>query len=222
MKCLYPIAEHDVYRYVMPEIGSNMYLLLHGAAALAVDPHICAEAEAMLQTAGVRSCTILLTHEHFDHISGVNRFRELFDCRVICSKACGNRIADPKKNLAASFPALFVDRDAASRRRMEARIDTGYRCEADSVYEDEMKITWNGTTVFLKEMPGHSPGSQIIRIGRRAIFTGDNYIPGEKTITRLPGGSRRVYQSVVAPYLQSLPAGSVLYPGHGEPEEKVT
>ena len=217
MKCLYPIAEHDVYRFVMPVIRSNMYIILHDREALIIDPSVNAEAERMLYDARVSKCTILLTHEHFDHTSGVNRLRSLFDCEVICTKTCGELIDDPKKSGADIFPALFLGKSADEQSEIKGLVDAEYRCTADIVYENEMAMEWHRLPIFMKEMPGHSRGSQIIHIDQNYIFTGDNLVPGEKTITKLPGGSRRSYQQVVRPYLRSLPDTSMIYPGHGDP-----
>lgn len=216
MKSLYPIAGHDVYQFVMPVIKSNMYVLTHNGSALVIDPWVNEEAERLLRDAAVKNCVILLTHEHYDHISGVNRLRELFECRVICSKNCGELISDPRGNAAAYFAAIFLKRDVREREEIGALVDIRYRCEADEVYEGEMYMDWQGLSVLLKELPGHSRGGQVIRIAERYVFTGDNLVPGEKVITRLPGGSRREYETAALPYLRALPRESVIYPGHGE------
>lgn len=215
MKCLFPIADHDVYQFVMPVIRSNMYIVLEGDSALVIDPHISMEAESLLKENHVNNCTILLTHEHFDHISGVNQFREKFDCEVICSRSCGEHLIIPQQNGAAYFSALFLERTEEVQKTMNELINTEYCCTADHVYETEQTLEWKGFSIFLKAMPGHSEGSQIIQIDQKYVFTGDNLIPDQKTITRLPGGSKKLYQMVVVPYLRMLPADCIIYPGHG-------
>ena len=54
------------------------------------------------------SVTVLLTHEHFDHISGLNRIRDLCasSCRVIAGATCSERIQDEKGNLSAYADVL--------------------------------------------------------------------------------------------------------------------
>ena len=51
---------------------------------------------------------MLLTYEHFDHISGLNRIRELCasSCHVIAGATCSERIQDMKANLSASADVL--------------------------------------------------------------------------------------------------------------------
>lgn len=201
----------------MPVIYSNMYVLLSGNNALVIDPHICTGAEELLHGAGVQSCVILLTHEHFDHISGVNRLRDLYPCRVICTVTCANLIKNAKRSGAMTFGALFLlGHTEQERKEMEPWIVPDYTCRADETYEREMKLDWHGISFLLREMKGHSQGSQVIVVEDRYIFTGDNLVPGEQVITRLSGGSRVIYEESVRPYLQALPDHYIVYPGHGE------
>lgn len=215
MKCLYPIADHPVYRFSMPVIDSSMYLIAAGSACLIVDPCISKEAEALLRELGIQESLILLTHEHYDHISGVNRLRELLPCRVVCSRSCGERIKDPRKNTAAYFAALIAQRLEAEQAVLQEYLDVEYACRADETYSGETEIKWKDLTLRMRETPGHSPGSQIIEIGKHWYFTGDTLIPGLDVITRLPGGSRKDFETVTRPYLRTIAPGSVLFPGHG-------
>ena len=196
-----------------------MYVLIDGTDALVIDPHIDSEAEQLLVGAGVRECTVLLTHEHFDHVSGVNWLRELFSCRVVCTAVCAGLIDNAKRSGATSFGALFLlGHTEEERREIEPWLVPDYTCHADDSFEGEMNLDWHGVSFVLKEMKGHSRGSLVIEAEGRYIFTGDNLVPWEQTITRLPGGSRAIYEETVRPYLQALPSHFVVYPGHGEPD----
>lgn len=203
----------------MPVICSNMYVMIDGCCALVIDPHISSEAEELLRRAGVRDCTVLLTHEHFDHISGVNRLRELFPCRVICTAVCADLMENAKRSGAATFGALFLlGHTEEERQEIEPWLVPDYTCRADEAYERKMKLDWYGISFTLREMKGHSRGSQVIEAEDQYVFTGDNLVPGEPVITRLPGGSRAIYEETVRPYLQALSSHYIIYPGHGEPD----
>lgn len=215
MRCSYPIADHPVYRFSMPVIDSSMYLVPGKDSCLVVDPCVSAEAEELLQELRIHNCVVLLTHEHFDHISGVNYLRELLPCQVICSENCGKRIVDSRKNTAAYITTLMVEKTAEEQEKFSALVNMRYTCCADRTYSGQMKLAWENLTLTLRETPGHSPGSQIIEIANRWYFTGDSLIPREKIITRLPGSSKKAYIEVTRPYLESIPAGSILFPGHG-------
>jgi len=199
----------------MPVIDSSMYLIPAEDTCLVVDPCISEEAEKLLGTVHAKRCLVLLTHEHYDHISGVNRLRELLPCQVVCSEKCAERIQNPRKNGAAYFEALAVRRDQDVRKTLEKLLVRDYSCQADQTYSGQTEICWEDLTLTLREAPGHSPGSQMIGIKNSWYFTGDSLIPGVRVITRFPGGSREEYAKTTLPYLRTIVPGSILFPGHG-------
>lgn len=215
MKCLYQIAEHTLFRFEMPVISSNMYVLTIESSCLIVDPFVSEEAEKLLRNNRIRECLVLLTHEHLDHISGVNWIRNLCSCKVMCSDICGKRIMDARKSGAAYFEALFLNHAKDDQETMRDIFDLNYTCWADQTYVDEISFQWCGLRINMRETPGHSPGSQIISINDLWFFTGDTLIPGQDAITRLPGGSKREYLEKALPYLRGIPDNGVVFPGHG-------
>ena len=48
------------------------------------------------------------------------------------------------------------------------------------------------------------------------VFTGDSLVNGYDTITRLPGGSKKDFNSITKPYLDSLSDDTLIMPGHGD------
>ena len=215
MQSIPPIGGHAVYRFELPLIHSNMYVVLCGGDALVVDPCLSGEAVALLQGSGVTRCTILLTHEHYDHISGVNQLREHFSCTVICTDVCAQRMTNPRRSHAAVFPAMFFFQGPEVVRQAAALFDTQYTCTADKTYTGTLDLQWHGIPLHLVELSGHSPGSAAIEAAGTHVFTGDNLIPGTETLVRLPGGDKTVYLDQVVPYLRRLPSSTVLLPGHG-------
>jgi len=213
---LFPIAEHDVYRFVLPIITANMYVLSIGDSCLVVDPFVSQEVSNLLCKYHIKDCLVLLTHEHLDHISGVNWLRGLFPCRVVCSETCGGRITDPRKSGAAYFDALFFGHNEQEQQAAKGIFDSQYTCQADWTYTGETEFPWQGFSINLRETPGHSPGSQMIIIDNKYLFTGDSLIPGQKVITRLPGGNRKSFEKETLPYLRSLPENCIIFPGHGQ------
>lgn len=217
MNFTYYFDQRPIYRFPMPVIDSNMYFLPIGASALIIDPCISNELKQRMKECRTADCLILLTHEHYDHISGVNWLRSLAKCKVMCSEICGERIQDPKKNSAAYFEALFFNRDEKTQKQIREITDPDYTCQADVLYTEKQEFEWNGVEIKLTEAPGHSPGSQIISLDKKYYFTGDYLISGKNVITRLPGGNRRQYEAITKPYLQMIRADSFIFPGHGEP-----
>lgn len=216
MISLYTIDKIKVYKYVMPVISSNMYIMVVGDQALIIDPHINNDAIYLLSESGVKKITIILTHEHFDHISGVNMFRLKWECVVYGSKECSERITDSTKNLSAFFMAIFIEKTKDERELMKDFFDENYVCKVDVSFEMNYDILFANMMVKLIQTPGHSPGSICVLINDRYIFSGDSLVDGNKVVTKLPGGDRKVYNEITKPFLESLSGETEVFPGHGE------
>ena len=218
MKPIFRIAEDVLYSASFQPIDSKMYLLPHGNRALLIDPCVSAEARRLLENLGARELLILLTHEHFDHISGVDFWRERFPCRVLCSEACARALPYPRKNLSQYFTMLFCMQDDAVQEEVRRMNVEPFSCHADETFREQKELMWCGHQIRLAETPGHSPGSICIAVDGRAVFTGDSLTNSIPVITRLPGGSRQMYREITLPYLSSLPKGMIAFPGHGDPK----
>lgn len=81
-----------VKRYESDLLCSSMYLIEESEHAIVIDP--CRDTSML---SGLRIDKIILTHEHYDHISGVNIWKQKTNASVLCSKACAGNIQNPKK-----------------------------------------------------------------------------------------------------------------------------
>jgi len=141
---------------------------------------------------------VLLTHAHFDHIYGLNKLAQRCGDLVVYTNEIGREmLLDAKKNLSFyhETPFIFSKHEAICvvRDGLEVKLDNGLTAKA----------------VFT---PGHNP-SCITWIVGDALFTGDSYIPGIKTVTNLPGGNR--FQAVESEVLiKELAVDRTIYPGH--------
>lgn len=220
------IDQYVLHRYVLPLMNSNMFLLISGDKALIIDPIIAPEAEGLITDAGVREIMIILTHEHFDHISGVNRLRQYAEetggnCKVYSNRSCSESIPDPNMNLSSFFRAMFITRSEEERRIAETIFDDKYGCNSDICFDDQMDVRWEGIKLHMLSTPGHSPGSICVEIYNEndsllALVTGDSLVEGNKVITRLPGGSKEDYKRITRPYLENFGPDTLVLPGHGE------
>ena len=219
MVCQYKLDDRNVYRYSMPVIQSNMYMILSGNEALIIDPHVSEEAFRMLEDQRIQRVTMILTHEHYDHISGVNAVRELIsDCTVYGSDACKQMVPIPDKNLSAYFMAIFIGRSDNEVRQAQELFGGQYSCEVDTGFTGNYELAWQGIHLELIETPGHSPGSICIVVKsdqKTYLFSGDSLVQGAKIITRIPGGDKAAYNNFTRPFLTAFPAGTVVFPGHG-------
>jgi glyoxylase-like metal-dependent hydrolase (beta-lactamase superfamily II) len=142
---------------------------------------------------------VILTHEHFDHIAGVNKLRSIFDIDIIASSKCAERIKDKKKNL-----SLFFDQ-------------TGFEISSIDITIEDIRehFIWQGNKFEFYLTPGHSPGS-ITTFTNNCIFVGDLIIKEEKTITKLPGGSNIELMKSLTLIYDLAKASDIIYPGHGD------
>lgn len=216
----YEIDNIRVYKYIMPLITSNMYVMIIGQQVLVIDPHENKEAEKLLNDHGVKEVVILLTHEHFDHISGVNFFRERWNCKVYGNQKCKEMVLDPARNLSAFYMAMFITKSKQEQEMAQELFVEQYSCQVDVEFEGIMDMEFDNLSIKMIETPGHSPGSICIIINQKYIFTGDSLVGGNKVITRAPGGSRKEYSGITRPFLEGPQEDMIVFPGHGEEGER--
>ncbi|MDE6851069.1 MAG: MBL fold metallo-hydrolase, partial [Lachnospiraceae bacterium] len=155
---------------------------------------------------------VILTHEHFDHINGLNWLRERFICEVFANEVCSENVCFESKNLSnnAEVIALF---NANIRERNVTVIP--FVCHVDHTFQNQMKLKWNRHELVLLTTPGHTEGSICIILDNQYLFSGDTLL-GIPTITRLPGGSRKKFLQITLPLLREVCGNEMkVYPGHG-------
>ena len=158
---------------------------------------------------------MLLTHEHFDHISGLNRIRELCasSCRVIAGAVCSERIQDAKTNLSS-----YADVLAELGGKQIPELWSPFCCKAaDVTFDDRYAFRWMGHEVELFSTPGHSAGSCCIVLDDM-LFVGDTVLENNLMV-KFPGSSKKLYRSVTVSLLEKLLVENRVtrvYPGHGD------
>jgi hydroxyacylglutathione hydrolase len=194
----------QVERVINQPFKSNTYLLYRegNPNCLIIDPGNDADSQlaGSIKKQGGRIKYALLTHEHFDHVSGLLAVKERWPCQVICSQECSAAITDPTRN----FSRYLIQRDVACGN-------------ADLLCEDlGWCLDWCGGRFLLIPTPGHSPGSICMAIDN-VLFTGDCLLPNIKQVTKLPGGNKDALENSLSLLLKTFNAETLVYPGHGEP-----
>lgn len=207
----------EVRQYSSPVLKSNMFLICSGPEALVIDPHISDEALALLKGQGVKRILILLTHEHYDHTSGLPWLAGNMKSEVVCQEATARSLRTGKNNRPLVLASQCINStDREIWRACINSLPSGYTYEADSVFETEKLLCWQGHRIRMIHTPGHSPGSCCIELDEELVVTGDSFIRHTPVITRFPGGSSEAYLRETVPYLQRIREGSMILPGHGE------
>jgi len=200
----------EIKRYDSGILSSNMYVLADNDHAIIIDPSM-----DTLPGENLNVEMMIITHEHYDHISGVNVWKERFKVPLLCSESCANRITDPKTNLARYFDEI-CEMQSWMQVGILPSIDYSYKCKAEKIFRDKTEFEWMGHSIRLIEIPGHSPGSIGVYVDYTHFFSGDSFFKDIEIELRFPGGSRKQWIEVGEPRIKALPKGTIIWPGHFE------
>lgn len=216
-------GNNEIYVYAMLVLDSRMYIIINDQKkneALIVDPLIHEDAIPILKK--LSYATILLTHSHYDHISGVNWIKKQISCNVLCSDICAKKIKNSTKNLSTFSQVLVMGKSEEEQAIAAEFMEVDYTCEADQTFETETSFEFGSYHVDIIHTPGHSTCSQCIKLTTNKesllpeiVFTGDSLVNGHDIITRLPDGSKRDYKAITKPILDAISNDTMIMPGHG-------
>jgi len=193
-----------INRIINPYFYSNTYLI-HGDdndSVIIIDPGDKAS-KLLIDFLSKRifdNYYVVLTHEHYDHISGLKSLCPLFNIDLILSSFCFDNLNNPKKNLSDYLDVEVID--ALSPSRFHIIQDHG----SMSIGEFVFKFYYT---------PGHSEGSICVGLDNM-IFTGDTLMKNYKTVTNLPGGCKSIYEKTKNKLNDLLINYEIVYPGHGD------
>lgn len=217
-----PVGEFqlDVYVFIYEPVASNMYFIPVGDTGIVFDPNINEELPSLLEKIGIKRVQVILTHEHYDHTTGVEWLLGQIEATVFCHADCAKYISLEKGNSPRLVAMALKTKDLA---------DGGHRCEdfmaqykpyilkADKTFTGKVSFAVNQVTFDCYSTPGHSPGSACYIIDDKYIFTGDSLIQNNPTITRFRTSNNETFEKVTRPFLRSLDKNMLVFPGHGEP-----
>lgn len=200
-------------RIIDPTTNSNCYIIEDGIHALIIDPNNFSLINAYIKARRLSPEWVLLTHEHCDHISGLNELRQHYSFKVIAQAACSLGIQDKTLNMTRIMETYLYFKSNGTVLTSYPK----FTCKpAELTFDKTYHWHWFTHQFTFLPAPGHTPGSTCILVNNTVLFSGDYFIPGEDVITRLPGGDAVIYEKIGKNILRALPENLRVYPGHGD------
>jgi hydroxyacylglutathione hydrolase len=187
----------DLSVVVDPTYDQNCYVLHRrdSDAAIVVDPGLQHQrALQLLDDNGWRCERILLTHGHGDHVNGVPGVVAVHACPVALHPADREQLVSMRflPRIPEDTPDVVIDEDLG----------------------DGQVIDWHGVSVGVVHTPGHTRGSVCFLLATDLI-SGDTLFARGVGRADLPGGNWQQLMASIEHRLYTLPADTVVYPGHG-------
>ncbi len=194
---------------VVPFEGDKCFIVDPAACALSGDENLILD---YLKAHKLECEGIVLTHSHFDHITGIAPLKAAFPKAQICihgleaNELGGTGAPGPMNEAVLRFfgaPELLQV--------------VGAQPAADTLLREGMTIF--GWKVL--HTPGHTPGSICLykadfgEEGRGVLISGDTLFDyGGYGRTDMYGGNEAEIQKSLARLQKEIPSGTLVYPGH--------
>jgi glyoxylase-like metal-dependent hydrolase (beta-lactamase superfamily II) len=146
---------------------------------------------------GVRINDVLLTHQHYDHVTD----------------AAALRTAGAKLHALEDYSTDLTLESAARGWGLPISV-TPYLI--DTRFEIGKPLRLAGLEISISHIPGHALDSVTFHLlGHGLVFSGDTLFAGSIGRTDLPGGSTQQLLDGIAKHLMMLPPETRILPGHG-------
>jgi glyoxylase-like metal-dependent hydrolase (beta-lactamase superfamily II) len=189
----------DVRMFTVGPVQENCFLFRREESdrTLIVDPgDDAAKILGAVEQIGLTVEAILVTHCHFDHIGAVAPVAKATGAPVYISEIEAPVLADIMRWVPPGFGPF-------ESYQAEHLLKGGERLELAG-FEIDVLFT-----------PGHSPGHLTYSVpAEQAIFSGDVLFQSSVGRTDLPGGDWGTLLSSIGRLVETLPAETIVYPGH--------
>ena len=187
----------EIRKAVTPRYGTNCYLLSGEDFAVIIDPgeetkeiiDFCRDNIRKSQKA------VLLTHCHFDHISGVPALVKIWENAVFGGIFESEGFLDNSINLSGAWASEKI------------------AITPDILLSDKEEIPLGDEKITVIHTPGHTKGSVSYLFGN-ILFCGDTVFKNSVGRTDLPTADNTEFAGTLD-RIMSLPDDTILLPGHG-------
>ena len=191
----------EIKVFVEGPVDANNYLIIDEKSKEAVLIDCSSGRQEFINSiknSGIKLKYILLTHGHFDHILGVDKFKEVFGTDAYIAKEDIEQV-----ELTPKFMPIL-----AGIESVEIKSIHNYLKDGDIIKVGDIEIKAIAT-------PGHTPGGMSYLIGDK-LFSGDTLFHRSIGRCDFPGGSLDTIIKSIKEKLFTLPDNTEVFPGHGE------
>lgn len=197
---------------VDPLTDSNCYIIEEEGHVLVIDPNQKQVITKIIKEHQWIIDYVILTHEHCDHMQGLNDLRRSYQFPVIAQKQCSKNLTNRIKNMSGMMGTYLYFKNGEK----EIIPYEAFTCEpAEITFDKKYEFTWQKHKFQLTSVPGHTAGSSSILMDQINLFSGDYLLPSKEDPTIFPGGSKEEYETYAKLWMESLKEGLHIYPGHG-------
>lgn len=190
----------DIRTIEVGPLQANCHILGSNSAVV-VDPG--SDAQRIIEYIRLHNITVssvLLTHAHFDHISGANALVKETGALVYIHALDAGALSDNYLNLSAPFG------NPIEEVHFDMSVNEGDKIPCD----DKVLEIWH--------TPGHTPGSicaYLIDGEDKILVSGDTLFQDAWGRTDFPGGSQLDMRASLQRLERQIPSGTRVLPGHG-------
>ncbi len=191
-----------IENFVLGPVGTNCYIVINEGTkeCFLVDMAACPpELVSHIKNSGLTVKAVLLTHGHFDHIMGLDRFLEEFPAPVYACAAEKELLESPQLNSSSGM------------------LGQPYTFHGAQYVKDGDLLDIAGMKIQVIQTPGHTIGGCCYYIAdEQTLFSGDTLFRASIGRTDLPTGSMGALVRSVKEKILVLPDETRVYPGHME------
>ena len=191
-----------IENFVLGPVGTNCYIVINEGTkeCFLVDMAACPpELVSHIKNSGLTVKAVLLTHGHFDHIMGLDRFLEEFPAPVYACAAEKELLESPQLNSSSGM------------------LGQPYTFHGAQYVKDGDLLDIAGMKIQVIQTPGHTIGGCCYYIAdEQTLFSGDTLFRASIGRTDLPTGSMGALVRSVTEKILVLPDETRVYPGHME------
>ncbi len=187
----------NIHRIMCGLIKNNNYIIERDGTGIVVDLSDFESVDKYINEKNIKICAILLTHSHWDHLFGVERFVKKYNVPVY--------LGSKKPN--------YIDKKEFEYTIEKYGVKVSFDVKVNLLNEGPHNI--NGFNFEVIEVPGHTYCSVIYYFkGEKSMFTGDFLFRKAVGIVNTKYSNKELMSESIS-LIKRYSDDIIIYPGHG-------